>query len=267
MPSRPTTTFLKSKALPMIDRFLLAIPVHNEARYVASVLERVRRFAPSILVVDDGSTDATPDLLREERRERNLEVITHSRNLGYGRTIADAFAYAYEHRDAFDWVITMDCDEQHEPEEIPRFLGAIAEDDADIISGTRYPQGHLPQAGVPDDRRRINAYLTQLIGHRLGLPITDAFCGFKAYRVDSLQHFHITEPGYAMPMQWWVQVARANLRVREVAVALRYPDPGRVFGGNLDDPRVRLTHYLRVFQSALAEEGVASCLDAVCRAG
>ena len=234
----------------MPRKHLLAIPVFNEERYVEGVIAEVRRYSTDILLVDDGSTDATPELLR---RQSGITVITHAENRGYGKSLADAFAHAQKH--GFDWLITMDCDEQHEPSFIPLFLQAAAAGDADIVSGTRYPDGHDVEASVPQDRRQINRQITALLNERLGLRITDAFCGFKAYRVSCLRHFDITVPGYAMPMQFWVQAVRAGLRVRELPVRLIYNDPTRHFGGLLDDPFVRLNHYIEVFQAELAALG------------
>lgn len=231
---------------------LLAIPVFNEERYLRGVLREARRYSTNLLVIDDGSTDGTPDILRAEQR---LCVITHPENRGYGMSLADAFAFAI--RRNYDWLITMDCDEQHEPSQIPRFLAAANRGDAAIISGTRYPDGHAIEGGAPPDRREINREITDLINRRLHLGITDAFCGFKAYRVAALRHLNITVPGYAMPMQMWVQIARAGLRVRELPVRLIYNDPNRHFGGLLDDPTVRLQHYLQVFERALAAPDTA----------
>ena len=95
------------------------------------------------------------------------------------------------------------------------------------------------------------------LNRRLGLNITDAFCGFKAYRVAALRDLHITVPGYAMPMQFWVQAARAGLRVRELPVRLIYNDPTRHFGGLLDDPAIRLQHYLEVLETELCVKDLA----------
>jgi len=230
----------------MSGTHLLAIPVYNEEAYLVRVLGEARKFSRHILVVDDGSTDRTPDLLR---READVQVITHSANLGYGKSLADAFAYARQ--EGYTWLITMDCDEQHEPAYIPRFVEAMALDDADIISGTRYPNGFAIDGPAPADRRRINQQLTALLNRNLGLELTDAFCGFKAYRVSALSSINITVPGYAMPMQFWVQVARAGLRVRELPVRLIYNDPTRHFGGMLDDADARLRHYLAVLEQEL----------------
>jgi glycosyltransferase involved in cell wall biosynthesis len=236
-------------------RALLAIPVYNEERYLSDVLDEVRKYIRAILVIDDGSTDRTPKILSECR---DIAVIRHWRNRGYGQSLVDAFRHAA--KQGYDWLITMDCDEQHEPCRIPDFLAAAAVDDADIISGSRYmertPADDLP----PLDRRRINAKVTKLINDVLGLPITDAFCGYKAHRVSALRRLRLTETGYAFPLQFWVQVVRAGLRVREIPVRLIYNDPTRSFGGPLDDPAVRLHHYLAVFYTELGKAAFSADL-------
>lgn len=218
-------------------RILAAIPVFNEEKYAAGVLSRVLEFSKDVLVVDDGSTDGTADIVRRFP----VSMIRHERNRGYGRSLIDAFAYAQ--REGYDWVITMDCDEQHEPAAIPRFVEEIRRGGADIISGSRYltptPADDLP----PADRRRINQTITAELNERLGMALTDSFCGFKAHRTASLAKLRLTEEGYAFPMQFWAQAAEAGLRVREVPVKRIYNDASRTFGGGLDDARVRLAHY------------------------
>ena len=223
-------------------RTLVAIPVYNEEKYVDKVLERVLAQTRDVLVIDDGSTDATPCKLAMWP----VQVIRQARNRGYGRALLDAFRWAQV--DAHDWVITMDCDEQHEPESIPVFLDAIRADDADIISGSRYLAADGTATIAPPNRRAINATLTREINDRLGLTITDAFCGFKAYRVDALRRLTLDEPGYAFPLQFWVQAVAAGLRIREIPVSLIYNDPNRTFGGPLNNDDIRLAHYRAVFE-------------------
>ena len=229
-------------------RTLLAIPVYNESRHVGDVLAAVQRYVDNILVVDDGSTDDTASVLAGID---NVRVIRHRRNQGYGQSLVDAFNYAICHE--MDWVITMDCDGQHEPESLPRFLSAAAADDCDIVSGSRYLPGDGETDSPPADRRAINGRITRRINDVLGLGISDAFCGFKAYRVSRLGALNLTEAGYAMPLQLWVHAARQGLRIREIPVRLIYNDPNRSFGGPLDDPEYRMGHYLHVLNAALRE--------------
>jgi glycosyltransferase involved in cell wall biosynthesis len=227
-------------------RLIIAIPVHNELKYVGHVLDRVQQFHPEILVVDDGSTDGTGEYLC---RRREIQLIRHPTNRGYGQSLIDAFAYAGAA--GYDWVITMDCDEQHEPEMIPEFIRHIETDRWDIVSGSRYLQPMEENDLPPGDRRHINARITSLINDLLHLNLTDAFCGFKAHRLEAMRRLRLDEAGYAFPMQLWPQAVRAGLRIREIPVRLIYNDPSRHFGGALDDPEQRLRHYLDVFYSEL----------------
>lgn len=238
----------------MSEAFLLAIPVFNEEKYLERVLCEARKYLPNILVIDDGSTDSTPKLLA---RSGLADVVRHPENRGYGASLASAFDFAMN--GGYSWLITMDCDEQHEPAFIPKFVEAAEEDLHDIISGSRYMTEMARQDAPPPDRQRINAEMTRIINDRLKMNITDAFCGFKAYRVSSLGHFDITVPGYAMPMQHWVQAKCAGLRVAEIPVRLIYNDPTRHFGGLLDDPISRREHYLEVFEAEMARMQACGC--------
>jgi dolichol-phosphate mannosyltransferase len=83
--------------------------------------------------------------------------------------------------------------------------------------------------------------------------LTDAFCGFKAYRREALAKLHITETGWGMPLQAWVQAGKLGLRVKEVGVPRLYLDPNRAFGGVLNDAAERLAYYRRVISDAMVE--------------
>ena len=228
-------------------RVLTAIPVYNEAKHVREVLAEVRRYCPEILVVNDGSTDGTAELLD---REPGLFRIDHRANGGYGAALISAFAFARE--GDFDVLVTMDCDGQHQPERIPVLLEAIH--DCDIVSGSRYLRDFRQDTPAPTDRRFINATVTREINQRYGLNLTDAFCGFKAYRREALGKLHITERGWGMPLQLWVQSARQELCVKEIGVPRLYLDPNRAFGGVMNDPEQRLAYYRGVLAAAERDE-------------
>ena len=240
------------------QRVLLGIPVYNEQKYVSQVLGEVLRYARDVLVIDDGSTDDTPLLLARQP----VEVIRHAENRGYGRSMQDMLRWAKF--DRFDWLITMDCDEQHEPAAIPRFISAIKRDAADVISGSRYLVAAQGDDAPPQDRRIINQQITAEINARLQLSLSDAFCGFKAYRVSACERLSLDVDGYDFPMQFWVQAVAHSLRIEEIPVRLIYNDPDRSFGGPLDEPVSRLAHYRTTLHRELercAEALPAGALD------
>ena len=230
-------------------RVLTAIPVYNEEAHIEPVLTEVLRYASDVLVVDDGSTDRTPELLRGFP---NVRVIRHEVNRGYGGGLDSAFRYTVEH--GFDGLVTIDCDGQHEPCRIPEIASGLT--DYDIVSGSRYLEVFDPSQIPPIERRRINLEVTRWLNECLGLSLTDAFCGFKAYRASVLPKFEITDFGYAMPLQVWVQAVQHGMTIVEAAVPLIYLDEKRAFGGALDDATYRLNHYRGVFQAALDRAGL-----------
>jgi glycosyltransferase involved in cell wall biosynthesis len=230
-------------------RVLTAIPVYNEQAHLEPVLAEVLRYAGDVLVVDDGSTDRTPDLLRNYPA---VQVIRHETNRGYGAGLRTAFRRTLEA--GYDGLVTIDCDGQHEPALIPEIAGHLSE--ADLVSGSRYLQVFDPAQRPPEERRRINVEVTRWLNECLGLDLTDAFCGFKAYRASALARFDISDDGYAMPLQVWVQAVEHGLSIVEVPVPLIYLDESRAFGGALDDGSYRLEHYRRVFQEASRRSGL-----------
>lgn len=236
---------------------LTAIPVYNEAAHIEPVLREVERFADSILVVDDGSTDGTYDALQ---RFPNVQVVRHPRNRGYGAALATAFAHTIEH--GYDGLVTLDCDGQHEPCRIPEIAAPLGQ--VDIVSGSRYFTVFDPAQVPPVERRRINIEVTRWLNECLHLNLTDAFCGFKAYHRRALERLDVTVDGYAMPIEIWVQAAALGLSVVEVPVPLIYLDASRAFGGSLDDPTIRLSHYRDVLRASVKRYGfelAGSCAE------
>jgi len=231
---------------PDRSHILLAIPVYNEAKSIERVLREVGIFARDVLVIDDGSSDVTPQLLAKHQ----VEVIRHAQNRGYGRSMQDILRWA--DFDGYEWVITMDCDEQHEPAEIPSFVRAIERNDADIISGSRYMIERIDDDDAPEDRFRVNRIITQEVNSALRLQLTDAFCGFKAYRTSAMRTLRLNVDGYDFPMQFWAQAAFMNLRVREIPVRRIYKDMRRTFGNGLDNPETRLSLYRDTLRVAMA---------------
>lgn len=244
------------------EKWLAALPVYNEVDYVDEILDEVGNYSSHVLVVDDGSNDGTTEVLS---RRNDITLLRHERNRGYGAALQSAFDYAIDQ--GFDGLVTLDCDGQHQPKRIPRFIEAAA--GADIVSGSRYLTEYEGDDAPPPERLFINRRITRELNRRLGLELTDAFCGFKAYRTDALKRLRITDDGYAMPLQLWVEAATAGLSIIEIPVPLIYLDLARSFGGSLDHAETRLRYYNRVIDDALdavcGRDDVALQPEMVCR--
>jgi len=230
---------------PSALRAVIVMPLYNEAATLGGVLDEVRHYARApMVVVNDGSTDGSAEILAAaSSRLPDIHVVTHAVNEGYGRSLIDGFRYAVDR--GFDVAVTIDCDRQHEPRLIPAFLDESRR--FDIVSGSRYhPEAPGAQDPAPPDRQRLNEEITRIVNELTGYRLTDAWCGFKAYRVPGLARMRLDEPSYGLPLQVWLQAAQLGLTVTELPVPRIYKNPARRFWGGLDDPEARRTYYLSI---------------------
>lgn len=222
--------------------FAVVLPVFNEAPTLPEVLEKVLvNQGARIVVVDDGSTDGTGEVLRRFPLEK---VIRHPQNEGYGKALIDGFQYVIEK--GFGCCVTMDADAQHEPGFIPCFLDKIQR--FDIVSGSRYLNPLLSHDAPPAERQEINRVITDRLRVLTGYPLTDSFCGFKCYRTEGLKKLRLTETNYGFPLQVWLQAARAGLTVNECAIPLIYRDHSRNFNNQFAGRDERMAYYLRILE-------------------
>jgi len=149
----------------------------------------------------------------------------------------------------YRYLLTLDCDEQHEPELIPQFFEEIKKEKFEIISGSRYLSFQKQMDAPPEDRYTINRKITGIINEITGYQLTDSFCGFKVYQMEGLKKLELTEKGYGLPLQLWIQAYKNNLTVKELPISMIYKDKDRTFGNYLDDPKKRLTYYQKIIDS------------------
>ncbi len=241
-------------------RTLTALPVYNEVDHVTAAIAGALAYSREVLVVDDGSTDGTSTLLAARD---DIHLVRHPNNVGYGAALRSAFDFAI--RGGYDILVTIDCDGQHQPQLIPKFVETCRNEDVDIVSGSRYLRRFPGDSNPPEQRRRINQIITEEVNRRLGLNLTDAFCGFKAYSVPALAKIELTDPGYAMPLELWVRAAQLGLRIIELPVPLIYLDEKRSFGGSLDHADTRLAVYRQVLDKAIDAASVGPRSQSACQ--
>jgi len=224
---------------------LVIIPVFNEATTIKEVLsELCRHYQGDILIVDDGSSDDSIERIRGCIEKRPITLISHTSNLGYGAALIAGFSYAKERN--YQYVVTMDCDWQHQPQHVPEFFSKIQ--GFDILSGSRYLHDFPEDTAAPAERRHVNMSVTEKINLLTNYNLSDSFCGFKAYRVAALNKLSLDERGYGFPIQFWLQAFAHHLSVQEIAVARIYTDAARSFGAKLDDSEYRLNYYNQIIE-------------------
>ncbi len=190
------------------------IPAFNQASELAVLLPRL---SGPVLVVDDGSTDSTGAVARQ----RGAAHLRLPRRSGYGAALIAGFDWA-RHR-GFERVVTMDGDLQHDPDDLPALLAGSA----DIVSGSRFLPGSSRRGlPPPPQRQEVNRIICRRLSELTGWQLSDAFCGLKVYRTRALERLQLHEPGYAMPLQLWLQAWQAGLSVQEVPVTCIYHSSG-----------------------------------------
>ncbi len=229
-----------------MNKALLIIPLYNEEEFIENVIRKVREhFSGTILAINDGSTDNSGKILA---KIKGIAVKEQNDNCGYGCALINGFNHAIENN--FEFIITMDCDDQHEPSLISSFLNEI--ENYDIVSGSRYLKNFSPLfENPPLDRKKINEEVTELINQYTGYNLTDTFCGFKAYKTEAIKKLTLDELGYAFPLQVWIQAQKKGLVIKEIPVGLIYKNLNRTFGSKLDNPVERKKYYLSVIEREL----------------
>ena len=226
---------------------LIALPAFNEKKEIGVIISQIKKYDLDILVIDDGSTDGTQE---ELSNIENINIIVHEKNFGYGQTIIDAFKYGISN--GYESIITMDCDGQHIPDEVQVFLTQIS--NYDIVSGSRYLiHANKSDPQIPPDRYAINMEINQILSETTNLNLTDSFCGFKAYKTEAIKKMKLTEKGYGMPLQLWMQAWKLGLSIKEIPVELIYNNADKRFNGNLDNPTIRLNYYKEIISREMSE--------------
>ncbi len=189
-------------------KVVAVIPAYNEEKTLRQVIQDVRKYTDAVVVVNDGSKDATAQIAIEE----NGILINHVRNLGLGRTMRDGIAAALEN--GADIVVTIDADGQYRAEEIPALLTPITAGYADFVMGSRL-KGKIEK--MPRIKRWGNSQFTKLLRYLTGVGISDGQTGFRALSREAAKNADISA-GYTYTQEMIIKLAAQGFRFAEIPI-------------------------------------------------
>ena len=204
---------------------LVVVPTYDERENLPGLVARILDTVPGVrvLVVDDGSPDGTGELADElAARDGRVAVLHHRPRRGLGAAYVDAFAHVVAAHDADDvgWVVQMDADGSHAPEDLPTLLAAARADGAGLVLGSRYvPGGEV--VDWPWYRNALSRSANVYSRYALRLPIRDVTGGFRLFRREVLEEITATpvsSQGYCFQVDLAFRVQRAGHAVREVPI-------------------------------------------------
>ena len=191
------------------------IAAYNEERHVADVVKGTAPHVSRVVVVDDGSSDATAALARAA----GAIVIAHDRNLGKGQAIRTGLAYVLEQ--PFSHVLLLDADLQHDPAEIPTLVERTERGIGDFVLAERDFAKH----SMPPARFSSNVIGSRILSWLIGAEVADSQSGFRLIRSDLLRRVVLTGRGYEIETEMLIKLAREGARLERVRVArLDYQD-------------------------------------------
>lgn len=206
---------LDSPAASAVNRTTVAaiIPAYCEEKHVGEVVARTLQQVDHVLVVDDGSADATS----ANARAAGGTVVTHERNAGKGECIMTGLRYWLER--GFQHVIILDADGQHLPEEIPRFMSAAATG-ADLYVGNRMND----LRAMPLVRRLVNRGMSSQISRMCGQEIPDTQCGFRMLSAAVVPHLLDGAARFDYETEMLIVISRKGHRIEAVPISTIYGD-------------------------------------------
>ncbi|MCX5694853.1 MAG: DUF2062 domain-containing protein [Candidatus Omnitrophica bacterium] len=212
------------------------IPTFNNKNTIRQIALGCRKFLEHILIVDDGSTNIN---IKELFQDTNIQVLTHTKNLGKGRAIRTALDFILKQNGKF--MITIDADGQHYPEDLNKFISLLKDSDTSIIIGCR----NFQQKSIPEKSQFGRAFSNFWLRLETGVVINDTQSGFRCYPVKYLNQIKTSGNYYDFETEILTRACWSGLKIREVSIRVFYPKPHlRIssFHPFIDNLRISLMH-------------------------
>lgn len=194
------------------DKIAVLTPVYNEAKFLDAFLERLKKQGLYVLAVDDGSTDGSLDIIRRH----GVDYIGISKNAGKGNALRLGFTRLLEL--GYEWIIVMDSDLQHLPEEIPRFIEMAGTGQYGVINGDRM---HNPK-GMPLIRFLTNHLMSLVLSAVARQKIFDTQCGYKMISSGLIRRASLETGRFEIEDELLLEAARLKVRIGFVPVSTVY---------------------------------------------
>jgi len=203
------------------------IPVYNEKSTIEEILKRVeaQEIATEILVIDDGSTDGTRDILAAMNEEGGLRIILHDRNRGKGAAVRTGFQNA-----TGDVFLIQDADLEYDPRDYPALIQPIEEDIADVVYGSRFLGG--PRRTVMFWHMVANKLLTFMTNLLYNTILSDMETGYKVFKREIVDGMEIHANSFDFEPEFTAKILKKKVRVYEVPISFnpRDYDEGKKIG-------------------------------------
>ena len=200
-------------------KVVVVMPAYNAGRTLRMTYEELPKDTVNLVIlVDDGSTDATLDVARQ----LGLEIFVHNRNYGYGANQKTCYAEAL--RAGADVVVMVHPDYQYDPTLVPQIVEPIVHGKADVVLGSRLKSGSAMAQGMPWWKFVANRFLTRVENLVFGLQLSEYHTGYRAFHRDVLEsvNFRANNDGFVFDQEIVAQVVAAGFRIEEIAVPTRY---------------------------------------------
>lgn len=191
------------------SKAIISLPAYNEEVHINSMVIKCRQYGDEVLVVDDGSSDDTAQIAKEA----GATVVQHIKNKGAGAAIQTIIIEARKRE--FDVLVTIDADNQHNPEDIPNLIKPIM-NGYDLVIGSRNREN------VPHYRNLGGMVLSIFTCLLSGKKVIDSQCGFRAYSPKAVREIELKENGMAWASEMLGQATKKHLQITEVPIVVQY---------------------------------------------